>query len=87
MISCNLFQSINILQRELRANFRNIKVARNQIHRISQNFAKNCILLCLLQFEYKKMGVTELVFESILFTKIGQFFDTMILAPIDIEWL
>ena len=47
-----------ILRREFRATlkFRNFKVALNPLHRIFFNFAKSCILSCLLQFDNKKWG-------------------------------
>ena len=44
-------------------NFRNFKVALNPLSRIFFKFAKSCILLCLLQFDIKKMEVTELILE------------------------
>ena len=47
-----------ILRRGFRAtlNFRKFKVALNPLGRIFLNFAKSCILLCLLQFDNKKWG-------------------------------
>ena len=47
-----------ILLRGFRAtlNFRKIKVALNPLRRIFLNFAKSCILSCLLQFDDKKWG-------------------------------
>ena len=47
-----------ILRRGFRAtlNFRKFKVALNPLGRIFLNFAKSCILSCLLQFDNKKWG-------------------------------
>ena len=59
MIRCNFLQSLKkILRREFRAtlNFRKFKVALNPLCRIFLNFAKSCILSCLLQFDNKKWG-------------------------------
>ena len=54
-----------LTQNQFRAtlNFRKFKVPLNPLRRIFLNFAKSCILPCWLQFDKKKMGVTELVFE------------------------
>ena len=43
-------------------NFRKFKVALNHIYRIFSNFAKSCILSCLLKFYYKKK-IHRAVFE------------------------
>ena len=45
-----------ILYMEFRAtlNFRKFKVALNSMYRIFLNFAKSCILSCLLKFHSKK---------------------------------
>ena len=54
-----LFARFNkILRRGFRAtlNFRKFKVALNPLRRIFLNFAKICILSCLLQFDNKKWG-------------------------------
>ena len=47
-----------ILRRGFRAtsNFQKFKVALNPLRRIFLNFAKRCILSCLLQFDNKKWG-------------------------------
>ena len=54
-----------ILRRVFRATlyFGKFKVALNPLRRIFLNFAKRYILSCWLQFDNKKMGVTEFVFE------------------------
>ena len=90
------------------------KVALNPLRRIFLNFAKSCILSCLLQFDNKKWGSPSLILSykrlklklrvflaahivaivTYYITKItptcspgiGQFFDTMIVASVDIEW-
>ena len=41
-------------------NFRKFKVALNPLRRIFLNFAKSCILSCLLQFTNKKWGSPSL---------------------------
>ena len=53
-----------ILYMEFRAtlNFRKFKVAPSPMHRIFLNFAKSCILSCLLNF-YNKKKFHHAVFE------------------------
>ena len=78
-----------ILRREFRAtlNFQKFKVALNPLCRnLLLNFTKSCIFHANYNSIIKN-GVTKLVFElKALKAKIGQFFDTMIVASIDKEW-
>ena len=84
------FEKILYMRFRATLNFRKVKVALNPMYRLFLNFAKSCTLSCLSKFYDKKKFhqncVTKILIPPCL-PVIGQFFDTMIGASIDKEWL